>query len=90
MKYQLRYAAGKYWLLDMSQAGMPYRRPLVLNEVGARIWEMSESGLDREEIVRALCGEYGTGREMVEPDVEQFFLQLSEYGIEGYNGGDKE
>ena len=35
--YQLRYAAGIYWLLDMSQPGYPYRKPLPLNEMGAAI-----------------------------------------------------
>lgn len=33
-RYQLRCAAGKYWLLDMEQDGETYRPPLMLNERG--------------------------------------------------------
>ena len=37
-RYQLRCAAGKYWLLDMEQDGETYRPPLMLNESGAYIF----------------------------------------------------
>ena len=42
--YQLRYAAGQYWLLDMEQEGSPYKHPKNLNCVGAEIWKRMESG----------------------------------------------
>ncbi len=29
--YQLRHAAGRYWLLDMQQEGLTYRKPIKLN-----------------------------------------------------------
>ncbi len=86
MRFQLRYAAGMYWLLDMEQTGENYRRPLSMNEVGARIWEMTARGHDRDQIVDALCKEYQAERELVEPDVESFLRQLSEYGMEKYDG----
>lgn len=86
MRYQLRYAAGKYWLLDTEQEGVPYKRPLAMNEVGARIWEMTARGFDREQIVESLCAEYQAERELVEPDVEQFLKQLADYGVEKYDG----
>lgn len=82
MRYQLRYAAGMYWLLDTWQEGVPYCAPLSMNEVGAHIWNMMLQGLDREQIVEALCKEYGAAREIVLPDVEQFQAKLTEYGIE--------
>ena len=85
MRYQLRYAAGMYWLLDVEQEGIPYKRPLSMNEVGARIWEMTVKGLNRGQIVDSLCREYQADRELVEPDVEQFYAQLAEYGIDKYD-----
>ena len=33
-RYQLRQAAGAYWLLDMEQ-GEQYKKPFMLNECGA-------------------------------------------------------
>ena len=81
MRYQLRYAAGQYWLLDTWQKGVPYRSPLTMNEVGADIWRMMEQGCSREQIVDALSREYQTSRDVVEQDLEQFQAQLAEFGI---------
>lgn len=83
-RYQLRYAAGIYWLLDMSQPGYPYRKPLPLNEMGARIWNMLEKGLDAEEITAGLAVEYGISQEEVGKDVREFCQQLKQQGIEAH------
>ena len=83
MRYQLRYAAGMYWLLDTCQEGVPYKAPLTMNKTGADIWDMMSEGLDREEIAEKICGEYGTDRATAQRDIEQFQAQLAEYGIEG-------
>ncbi|MCM1044789.1 MAG: PqqD family protein [Candidatus Gastranaerophilales bacterium] len=77
MGYQLRYAAGRYWLLDIDQEGVPYKKPLSLNEVGADIWNMIQQGFAKEEIVEALCREYHVEKDMVEDDVEQFLEMLA-------------
>lgn len=82
MRYQLRHAAGMYWLLDTCQEGVHYKKPLSMNEVGADIWEMMVQGLDKEQIVKALCQEYQVASEVVLHDVEQFQAQLAEYGID--------
>ena len=81
MRYQLRYAAGQYWLLDTWQEGVPYRSPLTMNEVGADIWRMMEQGYCREQIIDALSREYQVPRDVVEQDLEQFKTQLAEFGI---------
>lgn len=82
MRYQLRYAAGIYWLLDTCQDGVPYKKPLPMNEMGAAIWKMMIRGHSREQIATALCQEYRTDRDVVLRDVEQFQAQLAEYGID--------
>lgn len=81
MRYHLRYAAGLYWLLDTWQEGVPYRKPLTLNEVGADIWRMMEKGCSQEQIVDVLSREYQIPREVVEQDLAQFQAQLAEFGI---------
>ena len=43
-RYQLRHAAGCYWLLDMEQSGKDYIGPIVLNESGAEIWNRLQAG----------------------------------------------
>lgn len=78
----MRHAAGMYWLLDTWQEGVPYRKPLSMNQVGADIWNMMVQGLDREPIIDVLCQRYQITREIVLPDVQQFQAQLAEYGID--------
>lgn len=81
MRYQLRYAAGLYWLLDTEQPGVPYKKPLSMNEVGADIYRMMTKGLNQEQIAEALCEKYQMPRSVILPDVEQFQAQLEEYNI---------
>ena len=82
--YQLRYAAGIYWLLDMSQPGYPYRKPLPLNEMGASIWRRMEKGMGLEEISAELAAEYGVSQEEVGKDLREFCQQLERQGIKAH------
>lgn len=41
-RYQLRYAAGTYWLSDTNPEGSVIPRPLELNETATEIWKMLE------------------------------------------------
>lgn len=80
-QYILRKAAGIYWLLDRKQPGVPYKAPLQMNQMGAEIWKMYESGKSKKEIIRLMCMEYDADIELVEKDVSDFLLQLEQYGI---------
>ncbi len=79
--YQLRYAAGLYWLLDMEQSGVPYRKPLAVNEVGADIWKLLEQGEEEEKIAEKLSAEYQVSPEAIREDITQFRRQLEQAGI---------
>lgn len=50
--YQLRHAAGRYWLLDMQQEGLDYRKPVVLNECAAFIWKRNDQESRRNRLRR--------------------------------------
>ena len=80
-KYQLRYAAGKYWLLNMEQSGLDYKSPICLNEGAAYLWEIFEQGSTKEQIVEHLCREYGLSYDEAANDVEMFLKKLNEEGI---------
>jgi hypothetical protein len=71
--FQLRYAAGRYWLLDMRQQGLDYQRPICLNESGAYLWSLLRQGLDRDEIAGCLSVKYGIGLEEARQDADEFF-----------------
>jgi hypothetical protein len=79
--YQLRSAAGMYWILDMEQEGVPYKKPLSLNEVGAGIYKMMEQGMEPIQIAEQLCSQYQVPRDMVLEDIEKFREQLRQFGI---------
>ncbi len=80
-RYQLRFAAGEYWILDMVQEGVPYMKPLSVNEVGAAIWKMMERGMGQEEIADSLCLEYQVERKIVLEDMGNFQKMLQEFGV---------
>ena len=80
-RYQLRHAAGMYFLIDREQPGLPYRRPMTLNEVGARIWELLSEGCNQARIAEILGEEYEVDPAEVSGDVELFCRQLKEQNI---------
>lgn len=87
--YQVRFAAGQYWILDMGQEGVPYRKPLAVNGIGARIWEMMERGMDRDGIADCLCEEYQAGRQTVLEDIDRFRGQVKAAGFSFQEGVDE-
>lgn len=81
-RYQLRYAAGQYWLLDMQQKGIAYQRPMSMNEVGAMICLQLAADRTHEQIAEELSRKYEVGIEEIREDIRQFVGQLEKYGIE--------
>lgn len=80
-RYQLRHAAGKYWLLDMQQNGLGYTKPVMLNECAAFIWKRSSRGETQEQIAQELQKIYGIPLEEAQEDTEQFIRHLREQGL---------
>ncbi len=79
--YQLRHAAGRYWLLDMQQDGLDYKKPIELNECAALIWERVHQGRTKEEIAQEIQENYGISLEQASGDTEQFIMHLREQGL---------
>lgn len=80
--YQLREAAGDYWLINMEQRGLPFEKPLMLNQCGALIWKEYSEGKAIGEIARTLQQTYGIELAEAEADVKDFIGQLKVQGIE--------
>ena len=79
--YQLRQAAGEYWLIRMDQQRFVYEKPIMLNEVGAMIWKQHMQGHTEKEIAALLQQTYGIDDQEAYQDVQQFIRQLREQGI---------
>lgn len=80
-RYQLRQAAGIYWLLDMEQSGIPYVKPVPMNEMGADIWKLYVQGFAAEEIAERLSSAYDVSAGSVKEDVSAFLEELKAQGI---------
>ena len=80
-RYQLRKAAGLYWLIDMEQPGVPYRKPVPLNETGAQICEMVMENMNQEMIAKKLSETYGISYDEALEDVNVFLQRLSQQDI---------
>ncbi|MCM1568699.1 MAG: PqqD family protein [Roseburia sp.] len=77
-RYQLRYAAGQYWLLDMEQDGDCYREPICMNESGAFILEQYFLLGERTAVAQQMHERYGISVEQALADVEEFLQKLKE------------
>ena len=79
--YQLREAAGEYWLLNMNQKGVPYQGPLSINSVGAEIWNYLQTGETIAGIVEKISRKYDMAKNEIQEDVLAFCNQLTAQGI---------
>jgi DNA-binding CsgD family transcriptional regulator len=79
--YQLRAAAGQYWLLNMEQKGVPYQGPVVFNAMGAEIWNRLQKGKTSATIAEELSIQYETSSKEILEDVLEFCEQLKKQGI---------
>ncbi len=51
----IRKAAGAYWIVRTGDAVLEYQNPIMLNETGAKIYELLEKGYSK----RRCCKSYG-------------------------------
>ncbi len=79
--YQLRHAAGRYWLLNMSQKGIPYQAPIALNSVGAEIWTRLADNMEISQIAEEVSALYQISLDEAVSDVREFMVQLEKQGV---------
>ncbi len=80
-RYQIRKAAGLYWLIDMEQGGGDWREPVAVNESGAFILRQYRSLKSEAAVAEGLSRECGIPLPEAEADVRSFLQQLREQGI---------
>lgn len=81
-RYQLRKAAGLYWLVDMEQSGVERQEQIVLNESGAYIWRQYQRLQSETKVAEVLSREFGISAQEGLADIRQFFQQLKEQGLD--------
>jgi len=63
---------------------VPQSRPVVLDEVGSRVWTLCDGERTVEEIVETLRGEYKLGRREVEVSLTEYLRTLGKRGMIGF------
>ena len=80
-EYQIRYAAGVYWITKMNQIEASYIPPIVVNECGAMLWDGIAAGMNLTQLAELLVREYGINQEHAMQDASDFLEQLKRKGI---------
>lgn len=80
-RYQLREAAGCFFLLDMEQEPDSYRKPLCLNQTGADIFGLLQENGSLEETAGIIAKRYGISEEAAREDIGSFTDMLWAQGI---------
>mgnify|MGYP002517698684 CR=1 FL=1 len=78
-EYQLREAAGVFWLLHMTQTGFPFEKPLVMNACGALIWDCYAKGYPVDKISHIVQETYDIPEKQAKEDTQEFIRQLEEH-----------
>lgn len=81
-RYQLRYAAGTYWLSDTKPEGRAVPRPFELNETAAEIWKMLENKKSAEEIAVVFSEGNEEEEKEIQKDIEGFIQELRKNNID--------
>ena len=75
-----RQIADEFLLIPLSNQLNGENRLFVLNEVGARIWELIDGGRSVQQIEQLLLEEFDTTPEQLEEDLLRLLDQLQELG----------
>ncbi len=75
-----RQIADEFLLIPVANQLNGDNRLFVLNEVGARIWELIDRGRSVQQIEELLLNEFDTSQEQLEEDLLRLLGQLQELG----------
>ena len=71
-----RQVAGQNIVIALGEANKSFNGMINLNDSGSLIWDMLQSGCEREDIISAMLEEYDVEKDIVERDVDTFIESL--------------
>ena len=78
--FVLRQVADIWVVLPMGEKIVDFTGMLTLNETGALLWKLLETGADREGLVKGLTAEYAVPEDRARTDVDAFLGKLAQIG----------
>ncbi len=77
----LREVAGNYIVVAVGEAVKSFNGVINLNETGAFLWKILQTGGDEQSLISALLSEYEVSEEIAKRDVQTFITKLTEAGL---------
>lgn len=79
--YQIRKAAGLYWIIPTNQLDTEYIPPLPVNECGTIVFQKLQEKMEKDQIIKYLVELYGITEQEAKDAIDSFCSQLKEHGI---------
>ena len=76
-----RCVADEHILIPVGAAAQENNGLIVLNEVGARVWELLSQGKNQDEIVDSIAAEYDAEMQTIREDVQELLQKLMLLGL---------
>ena len=76
--FVLREVAGSFIVVAVGEAVKNFNGIINLNETGAFLWKILETGAEKEELIAKLLAEYDVDEKTATEDVNKFINKLSE------------
>ena len=77
----LREVAGNTIVVAVGNTVKEFNGVINLNPTGAFLWKILQNGAEKEDLVKALLGEYEVDEQTAEKDVEAFIGRLQQANL---------
>lgn len=77
----IRKAGGSYWIVKTGDDILEYQNPIMLNETGAKMYELLKGGYSKEDVANDMVREYNISYEEALSDTESFINMLVNSGL---------
>lgn len=79
--FVLREIAGEYIIVPTGSTALDFNGLITVNEVGMFLWNLLQSEVTEEDLIRRTMEEYEVDRETVKGDIAEFLETLKENNI---------
>lgn len=79
--FVLRETAGDYMIIPTGRTVQSFDGLITVNEVGADLWDMLQSEVTFDDLLRGILTIYDVNEETAEEDIREFLDTLRESGI---------
>ena len=79
--FKLRKVVDQHLLVSVGPDAANFKGVITLNGTGAFLCEKLQEDITREQLIAALCEQYGIAAERAAQDIDRFIAKMTEAGI---------